>query len=179
MGVGAFALGVMTLCAWRRLTGRDPFDIFASFGPRRRQRSMSPEELWDREERGGRGGRPSIVDGSNDVGKKPVIFNAWTDRKTNDEMKWEESMPFSAIVVEDLETQRVSGHVPGGTEKEQHRQVSSLQVAVLLAMPSPAREKVHQDDIDEEPPRRHFGEELAIGLIGVPWFKEDDHKVVS
>jgi hypothetical protein len=51
---------------------------------------MSPEELWDREERGG--GRPPIVDGSNDVGKKPVIFNAWTDRKTNDEMKWEESM---------------------------------------------------------------------------------------
>ncbi|KAH9976217.1 hypothetical protein BGW80DRAFT_1292025 [Lactifluus volemus] len=171
MGVGAFALGVMTLCAWRRLTGRDPFDIFASFGPRRRQRSISPEELWDREERGG--GRPPIVDGCNDVGKKPVIFNAWTDRKTNDEMKWEE-----------FGNQRMSGPVPGGDGedkrgKEQHRRVSSLQVAVLLAMPSPAREKVHQDDIDEEPPRGHFGEELAIGLIGVPWFKEDDHKIVS
>jgi hypothetical protein len=80
-----------------------------------------------------------------------------------------------------LETQRISGH---GDEdkrgKQQPRQVTSLQVAVLLAMPSPAREKVHHDDdIDEEPPRRPFGEELAIGLIGVPWFKEDDHEIES
>jgi hypothetical protein len=41
-------------------------------------------------------GRP-FVDGGpgggdNDGGRKPVMFNAWTERKTNDVMKWEESM---------------------------------------------------------------------------------------
>jgi hypothetical protein len=44
-----------------------------------------------------------------------------------------------------------------------------MQVAVLLAMPSPLRAKALPDHVGGDPSRCSFREELAIGLIQVPW----------
>jgi hypothetical protein len=57
--------------------------------------------------------------------------------------------------------------------KQESRRVGSLQAAVLLAMPSPARAKAH-DDVGEESQRCSFGKELAIGLVEVPWTRKDE-----
>jgi hypothetical protein len=83
-----------------------------------------------------------------------------------------------------LETQYTTELIPGIShdsvhgEKEnekQQSQVSScnLQVAVLLAMPSPHRTKAH-NDVNDESTQCFFQEQLAIGLIQVPWAREND-----
>jgi hypothetical protein len=88
IGVGAFALGVITLCAWRRLTGRDPLDVFASMGPRRRYGRQQQQRE--------RGGREQQTDGDEDEDdlavRKPELFDVWTEGRTIDILKWEESM---------------------------------------------------------------------------------------
>ncbi|KAI0251179.1 hypothetical protein BJV78DRAFT_1282688 [Lactifluus subvellereus] len=170
VGVGAFALGVITLCAWRSLTGRDPLDIFAAMGPRRR--NVQGREQWEQQQAD-----------DDAAGGKPEMFNAWTEQRTTDILKWEESMPFSAMVVKDyLGTQHTSKDIPGvshdnvhGEEEngKQQSRISNLQVAILLAMPSPHRAKGH-NDVNEEPTQSSFQEELAIGLIEVPWTREND-----
>ena len=47
---------------------------------------------------------------------------------------------------------------------------STLQVAVLLQMPSPR----HHPEVQNDAPEELLGE-LAIGLIGVPWTTEDPY----
>lgn len=88
------------------------------------------------------------------------------------------------IIKDYLKTQDMSELIPGidhdsvHGEKENEKQQSrvsncNLQVAVLLAMPSPHRAKAH-NDINDKSTQCFFQEQLAIGLIEVPWAREND-----
>lgn len=51
-----------------------------------------------------------------------------------------------------------------------------LQVAVLVAMPSPLHAQSH-DGVGQETLGSSLRDELAIGLIEMPWIKEDRHSL--
>ncbi|KAI0002158.1 hypothetical protein BJV74DRAFT_36843 [Russula compacta] len=184
---GAFLLGVASFCAWRRLLGhRDilPLPFLARFH-RRPWQNRDGRQRWEpgQDREGGH------VDGS----RKPEMFNAWIQRRTKDVSKWEESLPLSAMLfateaietgcmTEALSRRAVSDSAEEDREKEQEQEQqqqhvrdgndSSLQVAVLLQMPTPGRAGPH-NDVSEELLRCPVRDELVIGLIGVPWAGED------
>jgi hypothetical protein len=95
------------------------------------------------------------------------------------------SQPFSVTLLTDAESNRTSHTVQNGKasknrgnsareseSEEQNARSPRLRAAVLVAMPSP----LHA--------RSHFGhaasgrlDELAIGLIEMPWIQEDHHSL--
>ncbi|KAI0266459.1 hypothetical protein BC834DRAFT_969485 [Gloeopeniophorella convolvens] len=159
IGIGAFALGVISLCAWRRITGRDVLHLRPLRNPNLRR--------WQ-----------------NLAGGKPELFDVWTEGRATGDFKWEKSMPFSAAVLASPE----AGHAPEprqeasdrrrdshGKDVEEHPHECTLQVAILLAMPSPPHAKTHIDVDQRASSDDPFQSELAIGLIEVPWTGEGLH----
>jgi len=145
--------------------------------------------------------RQSRRSGSDAAKGKPEIFDAWTEKRTVDDVvKWEGSVPFSATLVMEgakanAECKSVSevspraSEVDGGNTKEEvvivkeEQRLSgpgasdtngSLRVAVLLRMPSQSRTEAAHSDVSEVPGCPVQGE-LAIGLIEVPWTREDHY----
>ena len=59
-------------------------------------------------------------------------------------------------------------------KEEQDPGNSDLQVAVLVTMPSPFHAQSH---VGHAVSRRSLRDELAIGLIEMPWIKEDHHSL--
>jgi len=84
ISMGAFVLGVVSLCAWRRFTGRQIWYYNNGFMPRRyRGPSLRGLRQQQQERDGSAGGcKP----------EKPVVFEAWTARGTADVLKWAESV---------------------------------------------------------------------------------------
>ncbi|KAI0302393.1 hypothetical protein B0F90DRAFT_211033 [Multifurca ochricompacta] len=162
ISIGALALAVISLCAWRRLASRDDGQLFPV-------RHLN-----------GRRRRSELVSG------KPELFDAWTEWRTTDIQKWGDVKPFSATVFTDVKTKRTSesllgtgdhrGHSAqeGKDRDKQNLQDCDLQIAVLLAMPSPSPVKVH-NSVGRQRPGSPFRDELAIGLIEVPWTREYLH----
>jgi len=183
ISIGAFVLGVVSLCAWRRLTGRHIWYYNNGFMPRRYR---TPSLRGQRQQDGSAGGCKS---------EKPVVFEAWTARGTADVLKWAESVPFSATLFTDAPEVECMVKDPtprigdDGVEEEEEKDEDEkenekqghgaregmggrLQVAVLLQMPSPNRaEKVGEESLGY--PVRG---ELAIGVMDVPW-AEDHHSL--
>lgn len=104
-------------------------------------------------------------------------------------LKWEKSMPFSVTILTNTESNRTSD-VPrkrrarkhrsdGAKEKEREKQDprssgSGLQVAVLVAMPS----SLH-GQCQSEASGSSLRDELAIGLIELPWIEGDHQRNAS
>lgn len=79
----------------------------------------------------------------------------------------------------DLVWKRLAGKHRSESTREKEREkkdprssVSDLQVAVLVAMPSPFHTHFH-DGVGQDGSRSSLRDELAIGLIEIPWIKED------
>lgn len=66
---------------------------------------------------------------------------------------------------EDREKEQQQQHLRDGDD-------SSMQVAVLLQMPTPGRAGLH-NDVGEELLPCPVRDEFVIGLIGVPWAREE------
>jgi hypothetical protein len=84
--MGAFILGVVSLCAWRRITGRPVWYAY-SFTPRR-YHAAGPQ--WQRQRDGSTGGERKSSE-------KPAMFEAWTVRRTADVLKWAESVVRASV----------------------------------------------------------------------------------
>ncbi|KAI9508524.1 hypothetical protein F5148DRAFT_885487 [Russula earlei] len=177
VSIGVFAFGVASLCAWRRRYSRD-----GSPSPRRYRPTP-----YRRRPLGGR--RPQQHDDIAD--RRPAIFEAWTERRrTVDALRWEKSMPFSATLFTDVAVMRAEreneaipddgdGDRGGGTEKDKlhvrEDTVGGLRVAVLVQMPSPTRAEAAHDEVGEGLCEHPVQNELAIGLLEVPWTREDHY----
>jgi len=104
--------------------------------------------------------------------------------RASDGLKWEASMPFSVTILADAEPNRTSDAVRKGKagkhrgnsarEKEREYQDPGLQVAVLVAMPSRLHAQSHVGHVASGSSLR---DELAIGLIELPWIREDRHSL--
>ncbi|TFY76409.1 hypothetical protein EWM64_g7601, partial [Hericium alpestre] len=123
-----------------------------------------------------------------EVGEKPELFDLWVEEPGAGEMKWRDIMPVSSIVYDeesipdtpspDTKTQQrnintTKGQRTGDDSIAQAR--SSLQVAVVLAMPSPNRD---QWKSDTKAPSSRDNEEYqevppySIGFVNIPWSED-------
>jgi len=93
------------------------------------------------------------------------------------------SQPFSVTILTDAESNRTShavrkgkaGKHRGTSAREREREdqdvgSARLRAAVLVAMPSPLH-------VGHAAPGSSLRNELAIGLIEMPWIKEDHHSL--
>lgn len=107
--------------------------------------------------------------------------------RASEGLKWEEFMPFSVMTLTDAESIRTPDAVrkakvgkhrdKRAREKEREKQdpgSSRLQVAVLVAMPSPLHAQSH-DRVGREASGSTLRNELTIGLIETPRIKEGRH----
>lgn len=101
------------------------------------------------------------------------MFDAWTGERVSDGLEWGNSMPFSVTIVESGRASDAAALRKGkaGKHRGNNEGSSDLHVAVLVAMPSPHHARRSHDG------RSSLRGELAIGLIEVPWIKEDRHSV--
>ncbi|KAH8994482.1 hypothetical protein EDB92DRAFT_2113302 [Lactarius akahatsu] len=150
VGVGILTLCLISLCVWRKLIGRNHPFAPAQHDPHARL------------------GRPQNDGGV--ANGRPEMFDAWTGERVSDGLEWENSMPFSVTIVE---SGRASDAALRKGKAGKHRGNSEgnlgLQVAVLVAMPSPLHARRSHDG------RSSLRGELAIGLIKVP--REDRHSI--
>ncbi|KAI9441683.1 hypothetical protein H4582DRAFT_1403438 [Lactarius indigo] len=123
IGVGILFLCLISLCVWRRLIGRN-YPFAPIHGPNARR----------------------LQNDSDLANGRPEMFDAWTGERVSDGLRWEKSMPFSVTIVESnrlsdvASRQRRAGKHRGNSEGS-----SGLQVAVLVAMPSPLRSRAHDE----------------------------------
>jgi hypothetical protein len=84
IGLGAFALGMVSICAWRKYTGRGAGFIPALYS----DGAGSSRGRWRQ------GGEPAAAGRGSKEEKekepKPTMFEAWRARPTADVLKWEE-----------------------------------------------------------------------------------------
>jgi len=112
----------------------------------------------------------------------PEMFDVRMGERASDGLKWEKSMPFSVTILTDAESNRTSHAVRKGQadknwgnsarEREEEQDAGSprLRAAVLVAMPSPLHAQSH---VDHTASGSSLRDELAIGLIEMPWIQED------
>ena len=67
------------------------------------------------------------------------------------------------------------GNNNGARQKQDKGSASLLQVAFLVAMPSPLRTQIHDGVGQQQASESTLRDELAIGLIEMPWISEDPH----
>ncbi|KAH9006119.1 hypothetical protein EDB86DRAFT_2871793 [Lactarius hatsudake] len=152
IGVGILTFCLISLCVWRRLIGRNHPFAPALHDPNARL------------------GRPQNDGGL--ANGRPEMFDAWTGERVSDGLEWESSMPFSVAIVEsDPASDAALRKGKGSKHRGNSEGSSDLQVAVLVAMPSPLHARRSHDG------RSSLRGELAIGLIEVPWIKEDRRSV--
>ncbi|KAH9046838.1 hypothetical protein EDB84DRAFT_606506 [Lactarius hengduanensis] len=150
VGVGILTLCLISLCVWRRLIART--------------HPLAPALRDDPNAR--LGGRPQNDSGL--AGGRPEMFDAWTGERVSDGgLEWENSMPFSVTIVESGRASDAA--LRKGKAGKRRGNSENLQVAVLVAMPSPLHARRSHDG------RSSLRGELAIGLIEMPWIKEDRH----
>ncbi|KAI0294429.1 hypothetical protein BC826DRAFT_1012318 [Russula brevipes] len=188
---GSFVLAIIAICAWRRFTGRAAVyplptrgSVARRWGPRRRPRTTREEE--QQEQQRGEEWRRRNGGGGRGAGGKPEMFEAWTALRTTDVLNWAESPPVAATLfashgaVQTGSLPKTDGDrgaeiedkdEPGQRQGDGVRQCTgeSVQVAVLVQMPSPTRHY----EANVESLARPFHGELAVGLIEVPWTRED------
>ncbi|KAI9465314.1 hypothetical protein BJY52DRAFT_1246482 [Lactarius psammicola] len=165
IGVGVLLLCLVSLCVWRRLIGRN-YPFTPGYDPNAARRPQND---------------------NNPANGRPEMFDAWTGERVSDGPKWEESLPFSVTILTGTESDRTSDDAfrrgkagkyrtnsARGKKKEKEDPGSSdLQVAVLVAMPSPFHTQSH-DGVDQKTSGSSLRGELAIGLVEVPcmpWIK--------
>ncbi|KAI0066788.1 hypothetical protein BV25DRAFT_1819884 [Artomyces pyxidatus] len=161
VAIGAFALGVITLCAWRRITGRDLLRV-----PQTRLTRLA---------------------GRLDLAGKPQIYEVVVDHASAEYMKWEDVVPFAAAVLQrpKLKDQPARPHAARGGPRQKAKEAqhddAHLQIAVLLAMPSRSRPhgQTDHEPIPGTSADTENTDELAIGLLEVPWTKEPDQRPLA
>jgi len=173
IAIGTFMLGIITICAWKRITGRDLL----------LQRSNALAELEE--------GRRKKGDG---FGEKPELFDVWYEEPRTGDVRWENVMPFSATVIPESPHSKVPCKLSKDTHAQQskgekddhsaregrtHHPNASLQIAVMLAMPSP--HPIPHPTQEGENTETSAGSssdcpevtEYSIGLFEVPWEREE------
>ncbi|KAH9956483.1 hypothetical protein BC827DRAFT_1270854 [Russula dissimulans] len=81
--IGAFAIGLVSICAWRRFMGGEPLRNLLPFPGQHRRPRTAPYRSR------GRQNRQTSLDAANG---RPEIFDAWTETRTVDVVKWEGSV---------------------------------------------------------------------------------------
>jgi len=164
--------------------GREPLRDFLPFPGQHRRPRTAPYRSR------GHQNRQTSLDAAEGKGK-PEIFDVWTEKRTVDVVKWEGSVPFSAMLAmeevakagckSDCGVSTRTEEVDGGSTIDdvlREKQLLSedangrLRLAVLLRMPSPSHTEAARSDVGGVPGCPVRGE-LAIGLIEVPWTGED------
>ncbi|THH21150.1 hypothetical protein EW146_g363 [Bondarzewia mesenterica] len=163
IAVAIFAVGVIGLCAWRRMVGRG--------------RHILVVDDWD----GLEGEKKYFAE-------KPKLFECWLELFAGGIATWENIMPLATSVVTDnardteafyVSTSKLWWRKKGRPDEDQRsaipgRQVTSasrLQLAVIVTMPSQhrGRAKGHETSIMSD----NFGDqepsEYTIGLVEMPW----------
>ncbi|KAI0045026.1 hypothetical protein FA95DRAFT_1608064 [Auriscalpium vulgare] len=156
IAIGGFSAFILVLCVWRKVTGRDLLD-------RQRRRVVLAAEA-----------------------EKPQLYDVWADGRNVKDFKWKDAQPFSISVLSET-AHMPAEHAPTTTWRSRWKpkakstllreptpthEPASLQVAVLLAMPSQ-----HEPDCTDSElaasssagAQSHRSEELVIGLVEVPW----------
>jgi len=196
ISIGAFALGMVSICAWRKYRGGggDFIPVRYSYG------AGSSRGRWRQGGELAAAGRGSK---EKEKENEPAMFEAWRARPTADVLKWEESVPFSATLFTELVESECAVEVPmprvdgddGQGEEENNNEMETetenrngkqhaqevvggrLEFAVLLQMPSPRRGEAHNNKVHEESLECTVGDELAIGIAEVSWAREDHYSL--
>jgi len=158
ISIGVFVVSGMSFCVWRKLVSLGVFRSLLAY-------VRVPQ-------------RPERVDDCDPETSRPEIFDTWTERRTPNDLKWEEYMPLSVTAFTASEPVRKVAKLRrysanGKAEKGRKDQEGChLQVGVLLAMPSQLHTK-NYDGVGQDLSESALRGGLAIGLVEMPWIDVD------